>query len=69
MEIAKFDDPDEAQGAEEVVSRCLSEASDEERAMLCQVASQRVAELRAERASPAAIEFYERFVSRVTNDA
>jgi hypothetical protein len=69
MESAKFDDPDEAQGAEEVVSWFISEASDEERAIICQVASQRIAEFRAEGAPKEATEFYERFISRVTSTA
>lgn len=65
LEIAKFDDPDEAQGAEEVVSWCLAESSAEERALLCQVASERAAELRAEGSPQTVIDFYEGFVTRV----
>lgn len=65
LEMAKFDDPDEAQGAEEIVSFCLSHASDEERSELRQVASERLAALRAEGSPAGTMEFYERFVSRI----
>jgi hypothetical protein len=66
MEIANFDDPDEEQGAREVVSRFLSEASQEERAIVCQATSHRIAELRTDGAPAAAIEFYETFAAKVT---
>ena len=69
LEFAKFEDPDEGQGAKEVVSWCLSEASDEERALLGQVLSERVAELRANGAPPAVLDFYEKLVSRLNNVA
>jgi hypothetical protein len=40
LEIAKFDDPDEAQGAREVVGRCMVNATPEERAAIAGVARQ-----------------------------
>jgi len=61
---AKFDDPDEAQGAEELVARCLIESSPEERALLRQVATERAAQARAEGAPRPVIHFYDSFVSR-----
>jgi hypothetical protein len=64
MEIANFDDPDEAQGVREVVSRCLSEANPEERAILCQAALERIRKLREKGVSEGTIEFYETFVHR-----
>ena len=66
MEIAKFDDPDEAQAAEQVISWCFVESSDEEKAMLCQVASENIAELRAKDGPQSSIEFYERIIASVT---
>ena len=69
LEIARFNDPDEAQGAEEVVSWCLSQSSDEERALLRETASRKAAQLRAEGASQVAIDFYERFATRITHVA
>ena len=69
LELARFDDPDEAQGAEELVSRCLTECSSQERALLCDAAAERVAQLRAESAPQSSIDFYESFVARVTNAA
>ena len=65
MESAKFDDPDEAQGAEEIVSWCLCEPSAKERSLLCKFASERASQLRAEGASEEAVEFYDRFVANV----
>jgi hypothetical protein len=38
LEIAKFDDPDEEQGAQEVVGRCMINATPEERAAIAGVA-------------------------------
>jgi hypothetical protein len=66
MEIATFDDPDEAQGAREVVSSFLSEASHEERAIVCEAISHRIAEFRTDRAPAATIEFYETFAAKLT---
>jgi hypothetical protein len=40
LEIAKFDDPDEAQGAQEVVGRCMINATPEERAAIAGAARQ-----------------------------
>jgi hypothetical protein len=40
LEIAKFDDSDEAQGAKEVVGRCMINAAPEERAAIAGVAKQ-----------------------------
>jgi hypothetical protein len=40
LEIAKFDDSDEAQGAKEVVGRCMINATPEERAAIADVAKE-----------------------------
>ncbi len=40
LEDAKFDDPDEEQGAREAVGRCLANATPEEKAMIAGVARQ-----------------------------
>ena len=40
LEIAKFDDPDEAQGAKEVVGICMVNATPEEKAAIAGVARQ-----------------------------
>lgn len=37
LEIARFDDPDEAQGTKEVVGRCMVNATPEERAAIAGV--------------------------------
>ena len=57
LEVVRFDDPDEAQGAEEVVLWCLSQASDDERDLLREAACRQVAQLRAEGAPRAALIF------------
>jgi hypothetical protein len=69
LEIARFDDPDEAQGAAEVVSWCLAECSSEERALLRQVSAERASQLRAEGAPQATIDFYESLILRITSAA
>ncbi len=40
LEIAKFDDPDEAQGAKGVIGICMVNATPEERAAIAEVAKQ-----------------------------
>ncbi|MDB6065159.1 MAG: hypothetical protein JWR26_1367 [Pedosphaera sp.] len=63
LRIAKFDDPDEAQGAEEVVGFYLLQASPEERSLLSQIARQSAQESAAMGAPADVIRFYEDFAS------
>ena len=59
LEIAKFEDPDEAQGAKEVVGRCLVNATPEELAMIAGAARE-MAKLAAAKGLPANhIKFYQ----------
>ena len=44
LEIAKFDDPDDAQAAKGIVSWCLAESSAEEKAMIGGIARQKANE-------------------------
>ncbi|MBN9692907.1 MAG: hypothetical protein J0M24_21890 [Verrucomicrobia bacterium] len=64
LEIAKFDDPDEAQGAEDLLEWCLIEASPQEREILAKVARERAQEEAAKSSDRQIIEFYERFAAR-----
>ena len=59
IEIAKFDDSDEAQGAEETISRCMINATEEERAAIAGVAR----ELAREAERQGAIELAKRYHS------
>ena len=63
LKIAKFDDPDEAQGAEEIVGLFLIQASSEERALLSQIARERAKEEAAQGASAELVQFYEEFAA------
>ena len=65
MTIAKFDDPDEEQGAAELIEWCLIEASPEERSLVSQIARQRAREEAAKGSPSDVIRFYEDFASRV----
>jgi hypothetical protein len=64
LSIAKFDDPDEAQGAEELVSSLLLEASPDERVMLSQVARRRAEEEVTAGAPEEVVRFYKDFASK-----
>jgi hypothetical protein len=64
LEAAKFDDPDDDQWVEQVVVWCLSESSEDERALLLNAAAEMANEARAQKAAES-VAFYERFISRV----
>ena len=64
LELAKFDDPDDEQLAEQVVVWCLAESSEAERASLCEAASELAADARAQQASEV-VQFCERFTANV----
>ena len=63
LSIAKFDDPDEAQGAEEIVGLLLIQASPEERALVAQIAREYAKEASFERAPEQLIAFYNELAS------
>lgn len=64
LKVAKFDDPDEAQGANELVEWCLIEASPEERQLLSVIARECAREEVAKGSAHEIIRFYEDFASR-----
>jgi hypothetical protein len=58
IQIAKFDDPDEEQGAKELVQWCLIQSTPEERAMIAGVARERAKEAAAKGLPRKDVEFY-----------
>ena len=66
VENANLEDPDKAQGAAEVVGWCLAEMSDEERALLGQVALQIAADLRTRGIQLGDVDYYESFAKRIS---
>ena len=59
LEIAKFDDPDEARGAKEVVGRCLINATPEELPMIAGAARAMAKEAAAKGLPADHIRFYQ----------